>query len=237
MKYDEVNFPPYPNILISSQRSGWRGPGGWLHIRTNSDVQRRPRLRPICDFHIYRRWEVGGEVGCEGERGGRGHKVLNTYSFQCGHFFGEVLGAGRISESLLICGGAPGCHRHGARSVIGEEVRGRIVRISMRGRIIRTSRMLDKNRFLLSLGRSGASILVPWGAILAPWEHPGGPWEQQARHLGVRNRIFIDFGEISGPPFESFSDTAGENPCFFLCSFSCHFLHGFLHQNLDRWSS
>ncbi len=34
--------------------------------------------------------------------------------------------------------------------------------------------------------------------------HHGGPWEQQEGHVGVWNRIFIDFGTISGTHFESF---------------------------------
>ena len=34
-------------------------------------------------------------------------------------------------------------------------------------------------------------------AILAPRD-PGGPWEQQDGHEVVNDRIFVDFGVISG---------------------------------------
>ena len=50
----------------------------------------------------------------------------------------------------------------------------------------------------------GASILAPWGTILASRENPGNPGEQRDGYAGVRNRIFIDFGLIFGPCFESF---------------------------------
>ena len=46
-------------------------------------------------------------------------------------------------------------------------------------------------------------VSATWEAILAPRDHPGGPWEQQDGHEVVRNRIFIDFGVIVGPYFES----------------------------------
>ena len=42
------------------------------------------------------------------------------------------------------------------------------------------------------------------GAILAPGDHPGGPWEQQDGHEVANNRIFVDFGMISGPVYVSF---------------------------------
>ena len=50
-------------------------------------------------------------------------------------------------------------------------------------------------------GISGA----PWEAILAPRDHPGGPWEQQDGHEVANNRIFVDFGVISGPVYVGFS--------------------------------
>ena len=44
----------------------------------------------------------------------------------------------------------------------------------------------------------GVSV-APWEAILAPLrDHPGGPWEQQDGHEVANNRIFVDFGMISG---------------------------------------
>ena len=33
---------------------------------------------------------------------------------------------------------------------------------------------------------------------------PGGPWEQQDGHEVANNRIFVDFGMISGPVYVSF---------------------------------
>ena len=38
-----------------------------------------------------------------------------------------------------------------------------------------------------------------WEAILAPRDHPGGPWEQQDGHEVANDRIWADFGVISGP--------------------------------------
>ena len=49
-------------------------------------------------------------------------------------------------------------------------------------------------------GISGA----PWEAILALRDHPGGPWEQQDGHEVVNNKIFVDFGVISGRVYVSF---------------------------------
>ena len=39
--------------------------------------------------------------------------------------------------------------------------------------------------------------------------HRGGPWEQQEGHVGVWNRVFIDFGTILGPHFEKKLGTKG----------------------------
>ena len=44
----------------------------------------------------------------------------------------------------------------------------------------------------------------PWEAILAPRDHPGGPWEQQDGHEVANDRIFVDFGMISGFVYFSF---------------------------------
>ena len=73
----------------------------------------------------------------------------------------------------------------------------------------------------LPFGGLGAFILVPWGTILGAREHPGtilaprdrsgGPWKQQDGHEVVRNRIFIDFGVILRPYFESFLGTEASN--------------------------
>ena len=38
--------------------------------------------------------------------------------------------------------------------------------------------------------------------------HHGGPWGQEG-HVGVWNRIFIDFGMVLGPHFESLFGTEG----------------------------
>ena len=60
----------------------------------------------------------------------------------------------------------------------------------------------------LSFGRPGASILAPW-IHFGTLGHHGGPWEQQEGHVGVWNRIFIDFGTIWGAHFDSFLSTEG----------------------------
>ena len=40
---------------------------------------------------------------------------------------------------------------------------------------------------------------------MALWDHPGGPWEQQDGLEVVENRIFCDFGMISGLVYVGFS--------------------------------
>ena len=42
---------------------------------------------------------------------------------------------------------------------------------------------------------------------MALWDHPGGPWEQQDGHEVANNRIFVDFGVISGLVYVSFEAT------------------------------
>ena len=44
-----------------------------------------------------------------------------------------------------------------------------------------------------------------WKAVLASRTHPGGPWEQQDGHEVANDRIFVDFGVISGSVYVSFS--------------------------------
>jgi hypothetical protein len=72
---------------------------------------------------------------------------------------------------------------------------------------------------------------------LSAWGHPGGPWEQQEGHVGVRSKIFSDFGLILGPHFESFLSSDGLNSVFFWSLFPGHFLHRFSKGIIDRWSS
>jgi hypothetical protein len=54
-------------------------------------------------------------------------------------------------------------------------------------------------------------------------------------HLGVQAWIFIDFGWISGPHFESFSGTLDQNRYFFSCLFPGDFFKRFWGMNLDFW--
>ena len=68
------------------------------------------------------------------------------------------------------------------------------------------------------------------GTILSAWGHPGGPWEQQEGHVGVRSKIFSDFGLILGSHFESFLNSDGLNSVFFWSLFPGHFLHRFLND-------
>ena len=64
---------------------------------------------------------------------------------------------------------------------------------------------------------------APWEVILAPRDHPGGPWEQQARHEVANDRIFVDFGVISGRIYVGFSGPKILNFLFMftLVSMSC----------------
>ena len=56
-----------------------------------------------------------------------------------------------------------------------------------------------------TLGGNLSILGAAWGAILAPRDHPGGPWEQQDGHEVANDRIFVDFGVISGPIYIGFS--------------------------------
>ena len=71
----------------------------------------------------------------------------------------------------------------------------------------------------LPFGRPGASTLAPWGIM----ERSRGTWGLKKGNLGAQAWLFIDFGLISGPHFESFSDSLDENMCFFQCLFPGHF--------------
>ena len=75
------------------------------------------------------------------------------------------------------------------------------------------------------------------GTILSAWGHPGGPWEQQEGHVGVRSKIFSDFGLILKPHFESFLSSDELNSVFFWSLFPGHFLHRFLGGIIGSWSS
>ena len=67
--------------------------------------------------------------------------------------------------------------------------------------------------------------------------HPRGLWEQQEGHVGVRNKIFIDFGLIFGLRFDSFLGFDGLNSMFVLGLFPGDFLHRFSNRIIDSWSS
>ena len=70
------------------------------------------------------------------------------------------------------------------------------------------------------------------GTILSAWGHPGGPWEQQEGHMGVRSKIFSDFGLILGRHFESFLSSDGLNSVFFWSLFPGHFLRNYWQLEL-----
>ena len=83
-------------------------------------------------------------------------------------------------------------------------------------------------------------LLAPFydpGTILSAWGHPRGPWERQEGHVGVRNKILIDFGLIFRPHFESFLGFDGLNSMFVLGLFPGDFLHRFSSGIIDSWSS
>ena len=72
------------------------------------------------------------------------------------------------------------------------------------------------------LGGLGVCILIlweiffisgaRWGVILATRGHPGRPWEQQDGHEVVGNMIFIDFGVILEPVYNSFLNSGRSKP-------------------------
>ena len=83
-------------------------------------------------------------------------------------------------------------------------------------------------------------LLAPFynpGTILSAWGHPRGPWEQQEGHVGVRNKIFNDFGLIFGPHLENLLGFDGLNSMFVLGLFAGDFLHRFSSGIIDSWSS
>ena len=75
----------------------------------------------------------------------------------------------------------------------------------------------------LSFGRPGASTFAPWGTM----GRSRGTWEHKKGDLGVQAWIFIDFGWISGPHFESFSGSLDQHLCFVSCLFPGHFFKRF----------
>ena len=75
-----------------------------------------------------------------------------------------------------------------------------------------------------NFGTSGA----PLEAILAPRDHPGGPWEQQDGHEVANNRIFVDFGVISGPVYVSFWSSKCVKNRFIFKLVSRSFVYRFL---------
>ena len=83
----------------------------------------------------------------------------------------------------------------------------------------------------LSFGRPGAPLWHPGG----PWGDPGDTWEHKKGDLAIPTCIFMDFRLISGPHFESFSDTVGKNMCFCSCLFPGSFFERFVGLNLDVW--
>ena len=64
---------------------------------------------------------------------------------------------------------------------------------------------------------------------------------QHCQHNGAFRflvaQVFIDFGLILGPHFESFLSSDGLNSVFFWSLFPGYFLHRFLNGIIDRWSS
>ena len=75
----------------------------------------------------------------------------------------------------------------------------------------------------LSFGRPGASTL----ALLQTMGRSRGTWEHKKGDLGIQALIFIDFGMISGPHFDSFSGTLDQNMCLCHACFQVTFLNHF----------
>ena len=74
-----------------------------------------------------------------------------------------------------------------------------------------------------NFGTSGA----PWEAILAPRDHPGKPWEEQDGHEVANDRIFVDFGVISGLVCIGFQVHNALKIVLFLGLFLGHLFSGF----------
>ena len=70
-----------------------------------------------------------------------------------------------------------------------------------------------------SFGMPGASTLAPWGTM----GRSRGTWGFRKGDFGVQAWIFIDFGLISGPHFESFSVTLDKQRVFFDACFHVTF--------------
>ena len=71
---------------------------------------------------------------------------------------------------------------------------------------------------------------LTFGRPVAPWETMGrsrGTWEHKKGDLGIQALIFIDFGMISGPHFDSFSGTLDQNMCLCHACFQVTFLNHF----------
>jgi len=69
-------------------------------------------------------------------------------------------------------------------------------------------------------------IWQAWCSTLAPWGTRGrsrGTWEQKKGYLGIQAWIFIDFGWISGPLFESFLGNLDQTECFCNACFQVTF--------------
>ena len=104
-----------------------------------------------------------------------------------------------------------------------------------------TAVTLDTNFIILGVQNPS------FGGLLPPFYHPGdhfvslgtpwGPWEQQEGHVGVRSKIFNDFGLILGPHLESFLSSDELNSVFFWSLFPGHFSHRFSYGIIDSWSS
>ena len=54
--------------------------------------------------------------------------------------------------------------------------------------------------------------------------------------MGVRSKIFNDFGSILGAHFESFLSSDGLNSVFFWSLFPGNFLHRLSNGIIDSWS-
>ena len=75
----------------------------------------------------------------------------------------------------------------------------------------------------LTFGRPVVSTFAPWVTM----GRSRGTWEHKKGGLGVQALIFIDFGWILGPHFESFSEIFDKLLCFCHACFQVIFADDF----------
>ena len=93
-------------------------------------------------------------------------------------------------------------------------------------------------RFMVPMGVIWHAWCLYFGVLGDPGTILERSWDiggHKEGACGVQAWIFIDFGWISGPHFDSFSGTLDQNRYLFSCLFPGDFLKRFWGMNLDFW--